>query len=235
MIEKKNPKHSLEKNRATVFTIGLLAAGSFTLAAFTYESPLEIEEAKIASIHSDVEYFTQAVEKETPEVPKIETPEVQDQQEQTISLDATLTEDISTTESKSDQVKSNISIEGLNIKKGIGDIYIEAKKVESEIILFPDVEAEFIGGRVAMVQFINNTMSYPQDAIDMDEQGRIQLTFVVEKDGSVSNVEVVKGGYKSLNREASRIIRSFPNWKPAESAGKKVRSRINIPIVFTLQ
>jgi len=235
MIDKKNPKKSLEKNRASIFTIGLLAAGSFTLAAFTYVSPLEIEEAKIASQHADVVYVSQMAEK-TPEIVKPEIVKTEEQETSTTTLDASITEEISVTESKKEKVESGVTVDGLNILKGNFDhIVINAREVESDIVLWPDKEAEFNGGYAAMVNFIHSTLTYPESSKIMNEQGRVQLTFVVEKDGSISNVEVVRGDYKDLNREASRIIRSFPNWKPGEKGGKNVRTSVSLPIVFTLQ
>jgi protein TonB len=66
-------------------------------------------------------------------------------------------------------------------------------------------------------------------------QGKVYLTFVIEKDGSVSNVAVERGIYKSVDREAERIVRTFPNWKPAEMATGKVRSRVRVPINFVLE
>lgn len=235
MIDKKNPKHSLEKNRVSVFTIGLLAAGSFTLAAFTYVSPLETEEAKIAAQHADVTYVAQT-EKETPEIEKPAVVKPEEQETSTTTLDATVTEEISVTESKKEKVESGVSVEGLNILKGeFEKIVIGAKEVESEIVPWPDKEAEFYGGEVEMIKFIHSNLLYPEISKITNEQGKVQISFVVEKDGSISNVEVIRGNYKNLNREASRIIRAFPKWKPAQKDGKDVRSRVNIPIIFTLQ
>ena len=69
----------------------------------------------------------------------------------------------------------------------------------------------------------------------MEEQGRVYLSFVVEKDGGISNVKVERGVSKDLDREAKRIVRAMPKWEAGEVGGKKVRTRCSLPIVFTLR
>ena len=69
----------------------------------------------------------------------------------------------------------------------------------------------------------------------MEDQGRVFLSFVVETDGSITNIEVTKGRTKELDREAKRVVRKMPKWSAGESSGKKVRTRCQLPIVFTLE
>ena len=90
------------------------------------------------------------------------------------------------------------------------------------------------GGAAAMMKWINDNVKYPQTSIEMNEQGRVFLSFVVEADGSISNVKVERGISPDLDREAKRIIRSMPNWTPGESAGRVVRARCRLPINFQL-
>lgn len=112
---------------------------------------------------------------------------------------------------------------------------IDQKIIEEEIIAFPDKEAEFPGGKDAMFKFINETMVYPPEAIDMGDQGRVYLSFVVEKDGRLTNVKIERGVIKSLDQEAKRIVRKMPNWTPGEVKGEAVRSRARLPIQFMLK
>lgn len=102
------------------------------------------------------------------------------------------------------------------------------------VVDFPDVEAEFPGGAAAMMAFINKSIEYPQIDKEMGNQGRVFVSFVVEHDGSISNTEVMRSVSKTLDIEAKRILRTMPKWKPAEVNGKIVRSRVRIPINFTL-
>ena len=127
-------------------------------------------------------------------------------------------------------VKTEVAVQ-TNIKV---DVKIEAPKVEAEIIEFPDVEATFPGGPAAMQQWIAKNVQYPQTSIEMGEQGKVYVSFVVEPDGSITGVKVERGVSDDLDREAKRLVRSMPNWKPGESAGKKARTRCRLPINFTL-
>ena len=102
------------------------------------------------------------------------------------------------------------------------------------IIDFPDVEAEFPGGAVELHKWIASNVQYPETSIQMEDQGRVYLSFVVESDGSISNIKVEKGVTRELDREAKRLARKMPKWTPGEAEGRKVRTRCQLPIVFTL-
>lgn len=95
-------------------------------------------------------------------------------------------------------------------------------------------DATFPGGQVGLMQFIQENVNYPEDAIDMGEQGKVYLSFVVGKDGSISDVTVERGVSRALDREAKRVLRSMPNWNPGYCSGKRVQTRCRLPIVFTL-
>ncbi len=110
----------------------------------------------------------------------------------------------------------------------------EELKELNPIIDFPDVEAEFPGGAAALQRWIATNVEYPMEAIEMNETGRVYLSFIIEQDGSVSNVSVVKSASKILDEEAIRLLENMPNWAPAELDGEKVRTRCQIPINFTL-
>ena len=136
--------------------------------------------------------------------------------------------------------KKNKELEILKIKNAIDDVVILENEeiiidVEEEgIIEFPEVEAEFIGGPQALSKYISSNIQYPVTSIEMNEQGKVYLSFVVEPDGSITNVAVERGVSPDLDREAKRVVRSMPNWKPGESKGKKSRTRCRLPINFQL-
>ncbi len=92
----------------------------------------------------------------------------------------------------------------------------------------------FPGGEAAMMKFVANNVKYPQEAKDNDISGRVFISFVVEKDGSVSNVKVMKGIGGGCDEEAVRVIKGMPKWKPGKQDGKPVRVSYMMPIVFKL-
>lgn len=103
-----------------------------------------------------------------------------------------------------------------------------------KVLDFVEVEPKFPGGAVAMAQFIQDNVNYPEAARENGEQGIVYIKFVVEKDGAISNVTVRKGVYESLNAEAMRVIKKMPNWIAGKQNSKPVRVNFTLPIHFRL-
>jgi len=105
-----------------------------------------------------------------------------------------------------------------------------------EIYNFRDIEAypEFEGGMKAFYKFIQKNLRYPASALDQEKQGKVFISFVVERDGAISDVKVLKGVGYGMDEEASRVIKKSPNWKPGKQNGKTVRVRFNMPITFSM-
>lgn len=109
---------------------------------------------------------------------------------------------------------------------------------EEEEVIFVVVESmpEFPGGQQALFKYINENVKYPVIAQENGIQGRVICQFVVNKDGSIVDIEVVRsGGDPSLDKEAIRVIKSMPKWKPGKQRGKPVRVKFTVPINFKLQ
>lgn len=90
----------------------------------------------------------------------------------------------------------------------------------------------FPGGQAKLIDFINRTREYPEEAYRRGVQGRVMCSFIVNADGSVSNVRVLRGVEPTLNSEARRVIRSMPDWSPGRINGKAVPVRVIYPITF---
>ena len=97
-----------------------------------------------------------------------------------------------------------------------------------------DEMPKFSGGEQAMMEFVASNIKYPEAAKDKNIEGRVFVSFVVEKDGSVSNVKVMRGIGGGCHDEAVRVIKSMPNWKPGIKDGKPVRVSYMMPINFKL-
>ncbi|MGN0234746.1 MAG: energy transducer TonB [Paludibacteraceae bacterium] len=109
---------------------------------------------------------------------------------------------------------------------------------EEEEVVFVVVETmpEFPGGQQALFKYLNENVKYPVIAQENGIQGRVICQFVVNKDGSIVDVEVVRsGGDASLDKEAVRVIKSMPKWKPGKQRGKAVRVKYTVPVNFRLQ
>lgn len=115
------------------------------------------------------------------------------------------------------------------------EITCDGKPGGDTIVLIPEVTAQFPGGGdSAMMNFITQNMKYPKYAKDNYIQGRVTAQFVVNKDGSISDINIIKSPDESLSQEAKRIISIMPKWTPAKTNGVTVRSLITIPIMFRL-
>ncbi len=100
----------------------------------------------------------------------------------------------------------------------------------TSVEIYPDFE----GGMKGWEKYLRRNLRYPYDAQEQNKQGKVYISFVVEKDGSISNVTLVRGVHKSLDEEAARVIKKSPKWKPGIQNGRAVRVRYNMPISFAL-
>lgn len=98
-----------------------------------------------------------------------------------------------------------------------------------------EVMPEFPGGEQAMMDFVAKNVVYPQEARDKEISGRVLVGFIVEKDGSISETEVVKGIGGGCDEEAVRVVKAMPKWKPGKQKGKPVRVHFMLPLTFKLQ
>ena len=97
-----------------------------------------------------------------------------------------------------------------------------------------EVMPQFPGGQIAMLKYIMENIKYPEQAMKEGIQGRVAVRFIVEKDGSISNVKAVRSVHPLLDKEAVRVVESMPKWSPGKQNGKPVRVRFNVPVMFKL-
>ncbi len=107
-----------------------------------------------------------------------------------------------------------------------------AENNDTTIYRVVDRQPEFPGGYAALKSYIADHLQYPQTAIKRKAQGRVMTTFVIEKDGSISNISVSQSPDESLSNEAIRIIQSFPRWQPGIQNGNPARVELIFPILF---
>ena len=94
--------------------------------------------------------------------------------------------------------------------------------------------AQFPGGDEACMMWLHEHIKYPQICIEQNVQGRVQVAFVVTRDGSIVDVKVMRSPDPNLSKEAERVVKMMPKWKPAKQGNKTVRSRFNLPVNFRL-
>jgi protein TonB len=106
---------------------------------------------------------------------------------------------------------------------------------DTTVFFVVDEEPQFPGDDNARLRFLAQNISYPEKAQNEGKQGRVTVQFIVEKDGSLTNVKIVEGVSPELDAEAVRVIRSMPKWIPGKQRGVNVRVSYMLPIQFRLQ
>jgi len=104
------------------------------------------------------------------------------------------------------------------------------QKVYEEVEEMP----EFPGGMEALMKYLSTNIKYPKDAVKQKIEGRVMVTFIVDTDGSISDVKTVKTVYPSIDKESVRVVKKMPKWKPGKKDGRPVRVQYALPIVFRL-
>jgi periplasmic protein TonB len=134
-------------------------------------------------------------------------------------------------------VKGNDDANGevLKAKEAIAQPEPPKHEEENKVFEFVEQMPLFPGGNGALMDFLHNNVKYPVVAQENGVQGRVVVAFVVEKDGSISDVHVLKSVDPSLDREATRVVKSMPRWQPGKQNGSAVRVKFNVPVSFKLQ
>ena len=132
-------------------------------------------------------------------------------------------------------VKGNDEAEGEVLKAK--EVVVDEKPKEEETKVFDVVEQmpQFPGGPNALFEYLSKNIKYPAVAEENGIQGRVVATFVVERDGSITDVKVIKSVDPSLDKEAIRVLKSMPKWIPGKQNGSAVRVKYTVPVTFRLQ
>ena len=225
---KKNPKADLENRRGLYLEIGLVVILVAALVAFNVKSYDKEEKEQIERVASDEqeEIIIQTQQEELPPPPPPEQPEVTTEFE-VVEDEAEIKNEL--------VVNAEVTDDTKNIE--ITPVKIEQEEEEEDVQIFTVVEndPEFPGGMEALYKYLRENIKYPQLARDNNITGKVYVTFVVEKDGSIANPRVLKDIGGGCGAEAIRVVKSMPKWSPGKQRGKAVRVQFNLPVSFNLQ
>ncbi len=225
MEAKKSPKADLESKKTIFIQIGLIIALAVIFVAFewkTYEKTVEdIGQREVIDIPEEIIPITEQKVKPPPPPPpkqvvKIRVVEDDVEVEDDIMIDVEATEDM--------EVEEYIPVE-----------MDEDEAEEAQIFMVVESMPAFPGGENALNRYLAENIKYPQMAKESGIQGRVFVTFVVERDGSVTDVKVLRGIGGGCDEEAIRVVKGMPRWSAGKQRGKPVRVQFNLPIKFTLQ
>lgn len=226
MIEKKSPKADLENKRGLFVEIGMVIVLALVLFGFEWKT---YDKAK-------VEVFQRQatdVPEEMVEITKQETPPPQAPPPPQVTVLNIVDDNV--------EIDNDFTVDAEATQTTQVQEYVPVQKAEEEVIeeqeIFQVVESmpEFPGGEEARIQFLRDNIKYPQMARESGIQGTVYVTFVVEPDGRVTGVRVLRGIGGGCDEEAIRVVKAMPRWIPGKQRGKPVRVQFNMPIKFTLQ
>lgn len=229
MEQKKTAKADLE-NKKMIFTqIGLVIALALVLLAFEWKSyektVVDLGTRQAENIAEEIIPITEQKVKPPPPAPPkqvIQINVVDDQVEVDDDIDINVEAD-----------------ENTEVEEYVAPVKTDMEEEESaeEVQIFMVVESmpEFPGGEPALYKYLADNIKYPQMAKESGIQGRVFVTFVVERDGRVTDVRVLRGIGGGCDEEAIRVVENMPKWTPGKQRGKAVRVQYNLPVKFTLQ
>lgn len=228
MLSKKNPKINHDKDRFIYFQLGLFVTSASVLMAFSWRAPLnEFDSERIVR---EAEITELKVMKEKPEL--IDQPKVVRTQSKPVSAPSPkiLTEKIIEVGNKNKDEKNDVkkTVDLSKIKVVIGDeLPPELEPVHEWI----DQEANLSN----WIPYLKSEIKYPEIPLSLGIEGKVWVKFIVEKDGSVSDVKAANKVDKYLEKEAIRVVEQSPKWTPGTLNGEFVRSYKTIVISFALE
>ena len=215
MQPKKNPKVSLENKKGMFFQIGLAVTLLAILIAFEWKSydktNNNLGDLNLDDMEEEIIPITRQEVKPPPPPPP--PPEIIEIVEDEVEIEKEL--EIEETETDEDEI-------------------IEIEEDDEEFFMVVENMPEFPGGDLGLMKFIQKNVRYPAIAKEYNITGKVYVSFIVDKQGNVTNVKIVRGVDKNLDAEAVRVVSSLPKYKPGKQRGKAVRVMFTIPINFTL-
>jgi protein TonB len=223
MEVKKTEKADLTKKSSFFFSIGLTITMALVLMAFEWT---DSDEGDLSLIGKNTNTFEEVIEVPPTEQPPPPAPVIQ--QPQVV--------EVPDEEEIKDDIKVNLDVEVTEESK-VEEIVVQAeqpKEETDEIFTVVEESATPKGGIQAFYKYVGEKIKYPAQARRMGIEGKVFVEFVINKDGSLTDVKAIKGIGAGCDEEAVRIIQSAPPWNPGKQRGKAVKQRYTLPIYFKL-
>jgi len=226
---KKAPKVDLESKRNVYLMIGLVVSLGIILLAFEWTAKPSKTEGlgALSALNVEEEIIPITREQEIKPPPPPPPPKVIEVLN-IVDDEADIDDELEIEDSEADD-NTLINVAPVISAKP------EEEEEEAQVFFIVEDMPEFPGGEMALRTYIANAIKYPVIAQENGIQGKVYVTFVVGKDGSVSNASIARGVDPSIDKEALRVINTLPKWKPGKQRGKPVNVSYTVPINFQLQ
>ena len=221
MEAKKNPEIALAKKTGLFLNIGFVISILLVIGAFEWKTYDDANLLELGQVNDDFVEITEVPltrqpPPPTPKIKQIEIIEVPDEEE--IKEEIAVDLDIEITE--------ETEIEEIVFEEPVEE------EVVDEVFTLVEQYPSFEGGDLAFIKFVQSNLIYPEKARRMGLEGKVFVQFIVEKDGSLTNVAVIKGMLIDCNEEAIRVMQNSPKWLAGKQRGRSVRVQMVIPITF---
>ena len=226
MEEKKSPKANLENKKLMFMQIGMIISLLIAWLAFEHKS-YDKREIDPSLLNREV-----TIDEEMVEITKQDEqkPQPMEVPKQTTQLEI-VQDDVEV-----EDIEINAEVEQNEVlEEYVAPEVVEEEVVEQEIFKIVEEMPAFPGGEAKLMEYVAKNVKYPQIARETGVQGRVYVNFVVEPDGSVSNVSVLRGIGGGCDEEAIRVVKNMPKWKPGKQRGMAVRVSYMLPVNFKLQ
>jgi periplasmic protein TonB len=223
MEAKKTPKADLESKKRIFLQLGIIIALFCVLVAFEWK---QYERAEFDLGTLDMDF----IEEEDIPITRQEQPPPPPPPEPSTEL-IIVDDDVEVEEDFFIDVEATVYTE---IQEFTPIVVVEEEIVEDVIFTVVEDQPGFPGGEEARIRYLTENLRYPQMAREAGIQGTVFVTFVVERDGSVTDVRVLRGIGGGCDEEAVRVVRNMPRWTPGRQRGQPVRVQFNMPIRFVL-
>jgi protein TonB len=220
---KKNPQADLSKKAGMFLNLGLTLSLAIVIVAFEWRTYDDSGMVDLGQVEDDFEDILEIppTQQPPPPPPKVQLPEIVE-----VPDEEEIEEEI--------EVELDVEVTEETVVEEI--VFEEAPEEEEieEVFTIVEDQPEFPGGMPAFYKFVGDNMKYPAQARRMGIEGRVFVQFVVDKDGSVTEVKAVKGIGAGCDEEAERVLRMSPKFKPGKQRGRSVKVRMVLPIIFRL-
>ena len=221
MEPKKNPKIDLSRQSGLFLNVGMAASLFLVIVAFEWRSYDDTGLMARGNVDDDFEDIIDIppTEQPPPPPPKVQVPEIIE-----VPDEEEIEEEI--------EVELDVEVTEETVVEEI--VFEEAPEEENvdEVFTIVEESATFPGGIQAFYTYLGKELNYPRQAQRMGIEGRVFVQFVVERDGSLTDIQVVKGIGAGCDEEAVRVLKQSPKWKPGKQRGKPVRQKMIQNILF---
>lgn len=228
MEAKKTPKADLEKRRGLYLEIGLVVILALALVAFnikSYDKEVKEVNTRVAESEIDAEVLNTPPEELPPPPPPEQ--EIVATDLKVVENDEQPINEVGLINADDNANKAQEAFVKVEVKE-------EVEEAEEEVFLVVEDDPEFPGGLSALSQYLASNIKYPTLAKENNITGKVFVSFVVEKDGSVGQVKILRDIGGGCGAEAVRVVKAMPKWKPGKQRGKPVRTQFNLPVDFSL-